>query len=37
MTGTFRDTGLPPDQRYFYSVFARHPGDAWVRWGEFTR
>jgi hypothetical protein len=37
VTGTFRDTGLPPDQRYFYSVFARHPGDAWVRWGEFTR
>jgi hypothetical protein len=37
VTGSFRDTCLPPDQSYFYSVFARHPGDEWVPWGEYTR
>ena len=37
VTGSFRDTGLPPDQEYIYTVFARHPGDAWVRWGEYAR
>jgi hypothetical protein len=37
VTGSFRDTGLPPAQQYFYTVFARHPGDAWVRWGEYAR
>jgi hypothetical protein len=37
VTGSFRDTGLPPEQQYFYTVFARHPGDAWVRWGEYAR
>ena len=35
VTGSFRDTGLLPDQPYFYTVFARHPGGAWVRWGEY--
>jgi hypothetical protein len=37
VTGTFRDAGLPPDTPYFYTVFARHPGGGWVRWGEYER
>ena len=35
VTGSFRDTCLLPDQPYFYTVFARHPGGEWVRWGEY--
>jgi hypothetical protein len=35
VTGSFRDTCLPPDRPYFYTVFARHPGGEWVRWGEY--
>ena len=37
VTGSFRDAGLPPGAPYHYTVFARHPGDAWVRWGEYAR
>ena len=37
VTGSFRDTGLSPEQPCFYTEFARHPGDAWVRWGEYAR
>jgi hypothetical protein len=37
VTGSFRDTGLPPDGSCFYTVFARHPGEDWVRWGEYAR
>jgi hypothetical protein len=37
VTGSFRDAGLPPGASYCYTVFARHPGDAWVRWGEYAR
>ena len=37
VTGSFRDTGLPVGEPYCYTVFARHPGDAWVRWGEYAR
>jgi hypothetical protein len=37
VTGTFRDIGLPPDGSYTYTVFARHPGGDWVRWGEYAR
>ena len=36
VTGSFRDTPLRPDQQYFYTVFARHPGGEWVRWEEYT-
>ncbi len=36
VTGSFRDTSLRPDQQYFYTVFARHPGGEWVRWEEYT-
>jgi hypothetical protein len=36
VTGSFRDSGLQPGRPYFYTVFARHPGGAWVRWGEYT-
>jgi hypothetical protein len=35
VTGSFRDTCLPPDRSCFYTVFARHPGGEWVRWGEY--
>ena len=37
VTGSFRDAGLPPGAPCHYTVFARHPGDAWVRWGEYAR
>ncbi len=37
VTGSFHDTGLPVGQPHFYTVFARHPGDAWVLWGEYAR
>jgi hypothetical protein len=36
VTGSFRDSGLPPGRGYFYTVFARHPGGDWVRWGEYS-
>ena len=36
VTGSFRDTSLNPDQPYFYTVFARHPGGEWVRWEEYS-
>lgn len=35
VTGSFRDDGLRNGAAYFYTVFARHPGDKWVRWGEY--
>ncbi len=35
-TGSFRDSGLASDRAYFYTVFARHPGGAWVRWEEYS-
>jgi hypothetical protein len=34
VSGSFRDTGLERGVRYYYTVFARHPGGEWVRWGE---
>jgi hypothetical protein len=37
VTGSFRDTGLRSDVPYYYTVFARHPGDEWVRWEEYSR
>lgn len=36
-TGSYRDAGLRPDSPYFYTVFARHPGEEWVRWEEYAR
>jgi hypothetical protein len=36
VNGSFRDASLRPDRRYFYSVFARHPGGEWVRWEEYA-
>jgi hypothetical protein len=34
VSGSFRDAGLQNGRRYYYTVFARHPGQEWVRWGE---
>jgi hypothetical protein len=34
-TGSFRDAGLHNGHPYYYTVFARHPGCEWVRWGEY--
>jgi hypothetical protein len=34
VSGSFRDTGLENGRAYVYSVFARHPGDDWVRWDD---
>jgi len=36
VTGSFRDTGLPPGLTRYYTVFARHPGGDWVRWDEYV-
>lgn len=36
VTGSFRDTGLRFDRPYFYTVFARPLGGAWVHWGEYS-
>jgi len=35
VTGSFRDTGLQNGRPYYYTVFARHPGREWARWGEY--
>ena len=37
VTGSFRDAGLSDAQPYLYTIFARHPGGEWVRWGEYSR
>jgi hypothetical protein len=37
VTGSFRDSDLEADLAYFYTVFARHPGGEWARWGEYSR
>lgn len=36
VTGSYRH-GLTPDQPCFFTVFARHPGEEWVRWEEYAR
>jgi hypothetical protein len=36
-TGSYRDVDLTPDQSCFYTVFARRPGEEWVRWEEYAR
>ncbi|MCX6363852.1 MAG: hypothetical protein NTW58_06730, partial [Actinobacteria bacterium] len=35
VTGSFRDAGLHNGRPYYYTVFARHCGREWVRWGEY--
>ena len=35
VTGSFRDAGLRNGRPCYYTVFARHPGREWVRWGEY--
>ena len=35
VSGSFRDSGLQNGRAYYYTVFARHPGREWVRWGEY--
>jgi hypothetical protein len=35
VSGSFRDGSLQNGRSYFYTVFARHPGREWVRWGEY--
>ena len=35
VSGSFRDAGLRNGRPYYYTVFARHSGREWVRWGEF--
>jgi hypothetical protein len=36
VTGSFRDADLLSDHAYHYAVFARHPGEEWVRWEEYS-
>jgi hypothetical protein len=35
VSGSFRDAGLQNGRPYYYTVFARHPGREWVRWGGY--
>jgi hypothetical protein len=35
VTGSYRDACLLPGLPYYFTVFARHPGGEWVRWGEY--
>ena len=35
VTGSFRDAGLQNGRPYYYTVFARHQGGEWLRWGEY--
>ncbi len=37
VTGSYRDAGQTADRACFYTVFARHPGEEWVRWEEYAR
>lgn len=36
VTGSFRDEAPPQSAPRYYTVFARQPGEAWLRWGEVT-
>jgi hypothetical protein len=36
VTGSFREAAPAQDAPRYYTVFARQPGEAWLRWGEFT-
>jgi hypothetical protein len=35
VSGSFRDDPSEAGRAYCYTVFARHPGGEWVRWGEY--
>ena len=35
VTGTYRDQGLENGTTYFYTLWARHPGQQWVHWGNY--
>ena len=35
VTGSFRDERLENGTRYYYTMFARHPGGPWVHWGNY--
>jgi hypothetical protein len=35
VTGSFRDDGLQNGETYYYTMFARHPGQLWVHWGNY--
>ena len=37
VTGSYRDTQIVAGRTYFYTVFARHPGQReWMRWHDYT-
>jgi len=35
VTGSYRDKGLENGTTYFYTMWARHPGQQWVHWGTY--
>ena len=35
VTGSFRDRGLVNGTTYHYTMWARHPGQQWVHWGNY--
>ncbi len=35
VTGTYRDQGLENGTTYYYTMWARHPGQQWVHWGTY--
>jgi hypothetical protein len=35
VSGSFRDRGLENGHTYTYTLFARHPGQEWVPWGDY--
>jgi hypothetical protein len=35
VSGSFRDADVQNERPYYYTVFARHQGQEWVRWGEY--
>jgi len=35
VTGSYRDQGLENGTSYFYTMWARHPGQQWVHWGNY--
>ena len=37
VSGSYRDLTPRPSGGLHYTVFARHPGGDWIRWGEHTR
>jgi hypothetical protein len=35
VTGSYRDQGLDNGTTYYYTMWARHPGQQWVHWGNY--